>query len=81
MRDPQRFVFPVVMATMMSFLMSALITAINLGITGRFLSDWMGAWSLSGPIAVAGVLATRPLAERVTAAIVALIPRRTAQNG
>lgn len=78
MRDPAKVIFPVVMATLMSFIMSGLVTAINLGIGPRFLSQWLGAWSMTGPIAVVGVLVASPVAARITGWIVARLPRRPA---
>ncbi|MEM9783237.1 MAG: DUF2798 domain-containing protein [Pseudomonadota bacterium] len=76
MRHPERFVAPIVMATLMSFVMSGLITTINLGLSPNFLSDWMGSWSISGPIAIAGVLLMRPVADRIAALItLRLFPR------
>lgn len=77
MTQPDRIVTPIVMAIIMSFVMSGIITSINLGLGPRFAADWMGAWKLSGPIAIVGVLLTRPVAERISALIIRrLMPRR-----
>ncbi|MEM6972378.1 MAG: DUF2798 domain-containing protein [Pseudomonadota bacterium] len=66
MKNPEYFITPIVMATVMSFVMSGLITTINLGLDQSFLANWMGAWKISLPIAITGVLLTRPLVERIS---------------
>ncbi|MEM6421978.1 MAG: DUF2798 domain-containing protein [Pseudomonadota bacterium] len=77
MPDLRPFVFPVVMAAMMSFVMSAIITALNLGLTPDFAAQWMGAWSVSGPLAVTGVLLLRPVGQWIADGITTrLFPRR-----
>ncbi|MEM6487401.1 MAG: DUF2798 domain-containing protein [Pseudomonadota bacterium] len=60
---------------MMSFIMSGIVTTVNLGVGADFVGNWLGAWSLSGPCAVIGVLLTRPLAERITGMITPLVAR------
>lgn len=76
MRRLESLLFPPIMAGIMSFVMSGIIIAINLGVTERFLSDWMGAWSVSLPIALVGTSLAAPVAKRITRAIVAVLPRR-----
>lgn len=80
MTDPSPIIFRAVMATLMSFAMSGIVTAINLGITPGFVSDWMSAWATTGPIAFVGVMLVAPLATRITTGIVRLLPRRHARR-
>ncbi len=71
--DPARFIFPAIVATLMSFLMSGIITGVNLGITAAFPRQWLEAWALALPVALVAILFVAPVARRLTAAIVTRI--------
>ncbi|MEL7347291.1 MAG: DUF2798 domain-containing protein [Pseudomonadota bacterium] len=60
------YVFPIVMASMMSLIMSGIVTFRNLGPTPDFLITWLSAWVFAGPVAVTGVLLARPLVQRIS---------------
>ena len=47
----QRFVFAVVMSGVLSFLMSAWVTFVNVGLVDGFVYRWLGAWLLAWPAA------------------------------
>lgn len=76
MQGPGRYIYPVIMAGIMSFVMSGLVTAINMGVGPDFVSRWMGAWSISGPIALVAVSIAAPVARRITGWIVTRLPSR-----
>lgn len=59
------------MGSMMAFIMSAVITAINLGgFPADFLAKWMGAFSLVVFIVVPVILLVRPIVEKIMSCIV-----------
>jgi predicted PurR-regulated permease PerM len=68
-----KFIFPVLMAGVMAFLMTALVTYLNLGFPRDFLSRWMIAFLIAWPCATAAAFIAIPLARRATARIIALI--------
>jgi hypothetical protein len=73
MTGKARFIFPVVTAFMMAFLVSGVITFVNLGATADFLARWMHGFAIAWPSAALAAFVAMPLARRTTAAIVRLI--------
>ena len=65
-------IFPILAAFIMSVLMSAAITVVNLGFTDFFI-HWARAWAFAFPLAVAAAFFALPLARRLTIAIVSRI--------
>ena len=55
----------VLMAAMIGFIMSGIVTAVNLGIQSDFLELWMNAYIKVLPIAFFAVLLVRPLVEKL----------------
>ncbi|AMJ63103.1 DUF2798 domain-containing protein [Bosea sp. PAMC 26642] len=70
MTGKARFIFPVVMAFMMAFVVSAVITFVNLGFAPDFLSRWMRAFAIAWPSAAFVAFFALPVARAITAAIV-----------
>lgn len=64
---------PFIMATIMCFLMTALITVINLGIQPDYLFRWIKAFLIAWPAAVVAAFIAIPIARRLTGRIVAAI--------
>ncbi|MFN7056404.1 DUF2798 domain-containing protein [Hyphomonas sp.] len=58
--------FGIVMAITMSFLMSGVITTLNVGLPPDFLARWMRAWGLAFMVALPVILTVAPLARRLT---------------
>lgn len=58
-------VFAFYMATIMAFLMTLLITALNSGITHHYLNQVWGAYRVAMPCAFVCILGVRPLVTRL----------------
>jgi hypothetical protein len=69
MDGPARFIFPVLMAGVMAFLMTALVTYLNLGFPADFLGRWMHAFMIAWPCAAGAAFIAIPIARRGTALI------------
>lgn len=70
-----RFIFPVVMTAMMVFVVTLLVTIINLGFPPDFLWQWAKAFVLAWPVAAVSAYFAIPVARRLTGWIVAAIDR------
>ncbi|MBF6057391.1 DUF2798 domain-containing protein [Thiomicrorhabdus sp.] len=62
----QHIVFAFFMALLMSFLMSGVISAMNVGIPENFLIIWFHAWWTAFIIAFPSVLFVSPIVRRIT---------------
>jgi hypothetical protein len=70
-----RFIFPVLMSGVMAFMMTALVTWLNLGFPADFMARWLKAFAIAWPCAAASAFIAIPLARRATLAIVSIISR------
>ena len=70
MQDKARFIQPVIVAAVMAFLMTALITFINLGLPPDYLWRWMIAFAIAWPFAKIAAFIAIPIAKRATAFII-----------
>jgi Protein of unknown function (DUF2798) len=68
-----KYIFPVLMAGVMAFLMTALITALNLGFPPDYLARWLKAFMIAWPCAALTAFLAIPLARKGTAKIIAMI--------
>lgn len=75
MEGKARFIFPVLMAGVMAFLMTALVTFLNLGLPPDFLRRWAIAFVIAWPAATVAAFIAIPIARRATASIVRAIDR------
>jgi hypothetical protein len=64
---------PTIVAAIMTFLVTMVITYVNLGLPPDFLRRWMIAWAVAWPVATVGAFIAIPAADRLTARIVALL--------
>lgn len=60
-------VFSFIMAGMMVFLVTFVVTAVNIGFVADFLLRWAKAFFLAYPVAVTGLYFLAPFARRITA--------------
>ena len=70
MQIKARYVKPVIVAAIMAFMMTAVITFINLGLPSDFLRRWMIAYAVAWPFATIAAFVAVPAADRITAFIV-----------
>ena len=70
MQDKARFIQPVIVAAVMAFLMTALITFVNLGLPPDYLWRWMIAFAIAWPFATIAAFIAIPIAKRATAFII-----------
>lgn len=66
---PKRYtmlVFAVLLSGVMTFVVSGIATAINVGLPPDFLARWAGAWMLTWVIACPVLLVVRPMVTRLT---------------
>ena len=70
MQDKAHYIRPVIVAAIMAFLMTAVITFINLGMPPDFLRRWMIAYAIAWPFATLAAFVAVPIADRATAFIV-----------
>lgn len=75
MEGKARFIFPIVMTAMMVFMVTLLVTIINLGFPPDFLWQWAKAFVLTWPVAAVSAFFAIPVARRITTRIVAAIDR------
>ncbi len=63
----QRIVFSITMSLILTTLMTAWVTFINLGLGSHYLASWFNAFVLSWPAAAVASFAIAPLVQRITA--------------
>ncbi|MCK2088993.1 DUF2798 domain-containing protein [Thauera aromatica] len=71
MRLKPQHIQPVIMAGIMAFLMTALVTWINLGLRPDFIGLWLKAFAIAWPMAAVAAYIAIPMAQRMTKAILA----------
>ncbi|MGG7049219.1 MULTISPECIES: DUF2798 domain-containing protein [unclassified Campylobacter] len=60
-----RFVFAFIMALFMSFIISGVLTFLNLGLISNFISIWMTGWGKAFVVAYPCILVIAPLATKL----------------
>ena len=75
MDGPARYIFPILMSGVMAFLMTALVTALNVGFPPDYLKRWAIAFVVAWPCAAVAAFIAIPLARRGTRAILRLAGR------
>jgi hypothetical protein len=68
-----KFIFPVLMAGVMAFLMTGLVTALNLGFPSDFIWKWLVAFIIAWPCAAVAAFIAIPVARKATAGIVKML--------
>lgn len=76
MEGKGKIIFPVVMTFIIVFLVSAVVTFLNIGLRADYLSQWLGSFIIAWPIAAVVAFIAIPLARQTTQKIVALIEGR-----
>ena len=65
------FVFALLLTCSMTFVISGVVTLINIGLPRDFLWQWLKAWIPTWAIAYPVMLVLRPLAQRMTEKLIA----------
>jgi len=73
MQGKAKIVFPVVITAIIVFVVSGVVTFLNIGFRADFLFRWMRAFAIGWPVAALVAFFAFPLARRVTERIVAII--------
>lgn len=66
MKLQPKHIQPVVMATIMAFIMTGFITWLNLGLVESFLWLWARAYVIAWPLAVLSAFVAAPFSPRIT---------------
>ena len=69
MRDKARIIQPIVMSGFMAFMMTALITYMNIGWVADFVTRWLHAFVVAWPLAALAAFIALPISQRITRAI------------
>lgn len=67
MEGKAKYIFPLFLSGIMAFLMTAVITWLNLGFVPNFIALWLRAWVIAWPLAYCAALIAAPFARRATA--------------
>lgn len=69
MQDKARLIQPVVMSGFMTFMMTAVITYMNIGWVTDFVSRWLHAFAVAWPLAALAAFIALPISQRITRAL------------
>ena len=70
MEGKARFILAAVMSSMMVFMVTLLVTWLNLGLRADFLLQWVKAYVIAWPVAATTGFLVMPMARRATDGIV-----------
>jgi hypothetical protein len=73
MQGKARIIQPVFVASIMAFLMTAVVTFINLGLPADFLKRWAIAFMIAWPISVGAAFIAIPVAGKATKRVIACL--------
>ena len=73
MEGKARFILAAIMSSMMVFMVTLVVTWINLGLPPDFVVQWAKAYAVAYPIAAGTAFLVMPMARRFTSRIVTLI--------
>jgi hypothetical protein len=68
-----RFILAALMSAMMVFMVTMLVTYLNLGLRADFLLQWVKADVIAWPVAATTVFLVMPMAKRANGRIVAML--------
>lgn len=70
-----KIIFPIIVTAIIVFIVSAVVTLMNIGLRPDFLAAWMRAFVIGWPVAAVVAFAAIPLARGITGRLVALFGR------
>jgi hypothetical protein len=68
-----RFILVVIMSSMMVFMVTLVVTYVNLGMRPDFLGRWVKAYFIAWPVAAATGFVVMPVARRATDGLVRML--------
>lgn len=68
-----RFIMAAVMSSMMVFMVTLLVTYLNLGLRSDFLLKWGKAYVIAWPVAATTAFLVMPMAQRATGRILTML--------
>lgn len=68
-----RFILVVIMSSMMVFMVTLVVTYVNLGMRPDFLARWVKAYFIAWPVAAATGFVVMPVARRATDGLVRMM--------
>lgn len=69
MQDKARWIQPIVMSGFMAFMMTAVITYMNIGWVTDFVTRWLHAFAVAWPLAALAAFVALPASQRITRAL------------
>lgn len=69
MQGKARYIFAAIQSGIMAFLMTAIVTALNVGFPPDYVARWLRAFIIAWPCAFGAALVARPFAQAGTEAI------------
>jgi len=76
MGDKAKFIFPVLITAVIVFVVSGVVTFVNIGLRMDFVARWMKAFIVGWPVASVTAFVAIPLVRRLTQLLVGLIESR-----
>ena len=73
MEGKARFILAATMSSMMVFMVTLIVTYLNLGLRGDFIAQWVKAYLIAWPIAAITGYLIMPMSRRFTTRIMTLI--------
>jgi hypothetical protein len=73
MEGKAKYIFPIVVTFIIVFLVSAVVTFLNIGLRADYVSQWLGSFVVAWPFAALVAFVAIPTARWVTRKVVALI--------
>lgn len=80
MRLKPQHIQPIIMSGIMAFLMTAIITWLNLGLPSNFIALWARAFLVAWPFAAVAAFIAIPLAQRLTKKIITALSPETPET-
>lgn len=71
-----RIIFPIIVTAIIVFLVSAVVTFINIGFSPNYVGQWLRSFIIAWPVAAMVAFIAIPVARRSTQTIVTLIEGR-----
>ncbi len=75
MQGKAKFIYPAFLSAIMAFLMTAIVTVLNVGFPPDYVARWLKAFGIAWPLAYLAALMAAPFARAGTAKIIGWLER------